>query len=178
MTKARGGQVSQVENGFRVYRRLDQCSGWQAGFSLRRVRYFRYFPDAEYGSAEEARRAAEQFACQNSELHEELLALRRRFEVRKNSRSKIPGVSRYDGHDTHGPFWLAYWDAPNGRRVSRRFSIGRLGESEAFKAALKAREAGVRPFRKRYRKVLRKLGLAEERPEQAEAPPAGKSANL
>lgn len=102
--------------------------------------------DAAYGSPEAAREAAEQFASENRDLHRELLALRRRFEVRKNSRSGIPGVTRYDGHDTHGPYWLAYWNESGGRRTSRRFSIGRLGEAEARELAVKAREKGVRRF--------------------------------
>ncbi|MGE5564328.1 MAG: hypothetical protein ACM3ZV_13625 [Bacillota bacterium] len=157
-----GDGAGELENGFRVYRHLHRCSGWRAGFMIRRVRYSRYFGDAEYGSAEAARRAAEAFASQNCDLHQELLALRRRFEVRKNSRSSIPGVSRYDRGDGRGPYWLAYWDGPDGRRKSRRFGVRRWGENRAFELAVAARERAVRPFRKRYEQVLKKLGLREE----------------
>lgn len=159
----------ELKNGFRFYRQLHRCSGWRAGFSLGGTRYFRYFSDAAYGSPEAARVAAEQFASQNKELHGELLALRRRFEVRRNSRSGIPGVSRYEGDGTHGPYWLAYWNDQEGRRASRRFSIRHFGEAKAFRLAVKAREKGVRPFRMRYEHVLATLGLLAEPPEGAES---------
>jgi hypothetical protein len=152
----------KLVNGFRLYRQLCRCSGWRAGFTIRRVAYVKYFADAAYGSPEAARKAAEEFASQDSELHRELLALRRRFEVRKTSRSKIPGVSRYGGDDTHGPYWLAYWDDVHGRRVSRRMSIARFGEDRAFELAIKAREEGVRELRRRYEEVLRILGLSAD----------------
>lgn len=163
MGRVPGGAEHELANGFRLYRQQLSGSGWQAGFSLRGVRHFRYFPDAAYGSAEAARRAAEQFASKDSELHRELLALRRRFEVRRNSRSYIPGVQRYSGERKRGPFWLAYWDDSQGRRHSRRFSIGRLGESQAFRLALNARKQGVRPFQERYEQVLKSLGLVAEK---------------
>lgn len=149
-------------NGFRVYRQIHRCSGWRAEFTIKRVKYSRYFADAAYGSADAAREAAEQFASRNSELHRELLALRRRFEPRRSSRSRLPGVSRYEGYSGHGPFWLAYWDDSNGRRVSRRFSIERLGEERAFDLAVEARNKGVRSFRRRYEQVLRSLNLVAD----------------
>jgi hypothetical protein len=160
--------VRKLQNGFRVYRDLHRASGWKAIFTVRTIRYSKYFADAAYGSAEAAKAAAEKFASRNCELHEELLALRRRFLVRRTSRSNIPGVSRYDSVDGRGPFWLAYWDDTNGRRVSRRFAVGRWGEDRAFKLAVKARERGVRQFRKRYEQVLKRLGLSED--EAAEMP--------
>lgn len=162
-------QNSSFENAFRVYRQLHRCSGWQARFSLNGVIYTKYFPDAAYGSSGAAKRAAEKFACENKELHKELLSLRRRFEVRANSRSGIPGVSRYSGEEARGPFWLAYWDDQQGRRKSRRYSIRRLGERKALELALKARDKGVDPFRQRYGEVLRILGLTAEPPQRGDA---------
>ena len=149
----------ELANGFRVYRQSNRGAGWSAGFALLGVQYFRYFADSAYGSPAAARRAAEEYATSNCELHEELLALRRRFAVRSNSRSKIPGVSRYEGYGKHGPYWLAYWDDARGRRVSRRFSVGRFGETEAFERAVKAREQAVADLRKRYQQLLEELGL-------------------
>ena len=162
MTQIKKGPDKAQRNGFRVYRQTHRCSGWQAAFAVRRVKYSRYFADAAYGSADAARKAAERFASKNSELHQELLALRRRFEPRRSSRSKMPGVSRYEGYRARGPYWLAYWDDANGRRVSRRFSIERFGEERAFELAVKAREKGVRSFKKRYEQVLRSLDLVAE----------------
>ena len=165
MTNLQDNPGGELENGFRFYRAVNRCRGWRVSISVRRERYSKYFADASYGSPEAARRAAERFASRNKDLHRELLALRRRFEVRRNSRSGIPGVSRYEGDGRHGPFWLAYWDDQHGRRASRRFSIQRLGEEKALALAVKARERGVRPFRKRYERVLTSLGLLPEEPD-------------
>lgn len=150
----------QLRNGFRFYRQSHRCRGWQARFRLKGVIYTRYFSDAVYGSAESARLAAERFASENRDLHKELLALRRRFEPRKNSRSGTPGVSRYEGDIERGPYWLAYWSNEEGRRISRRFSIARFGEPRALAMAIESREKAVRPFRRRYAKVLASLGIA------------------
>jgi hypothetical protein len=146
-------------NGFRVYRQLHRSRGWQARFAVRGERYVRYFADAAYGSSEAARRAAEQFALKHRDAHEELLALRRRFDVRRNSRSGVPGVARYDGDGERGAYWLAYWDDASGRRTSRRFSVRLHGEAEAHMLALKTRAQGVDPFRKRYEEILAELEL-------------------
>lgn len=159
MTSPHRKPGSELKNDFRLYRKLNRCRGWQAAFSLGGTKYARYFSDAAYGSPEAARQVAERFASENRDLHEELLPLRRRFEVRKTSRSGIPGVSRYEGDRKHGPYWLAYWDDQEGRRVSRRFSIHRHGEAEALKLAMEARQKGVRPFQERYEEVLAALGL-------------------
>lgn len=148
-----------LENGFRLYRQLNKSRGWRARFCVLGVVHSRYFSDAEYGSTVAARQAAERFASQNQNLHKELAALRSRFDVRANCRSGLPGVARYDGQTGRGPFWLAFWDDHDGRRVTRRFSVKRLGEAKAFKMALQAREEGVRSFRERYDQILQALEL-------------------
>ncbi len=71
-------------------------------------------------------------------------------------------MSKYEGWN-HGPYWLAYWDDNSGNRVSRRFSISRYGEQNAFTLALRAREEGVRHFRKRYDKLVGSLDLRSDR---------------
>ena len=162
MTRGNAQIDHELPNGFRLYRQLNRSRGWQARFRLFGTVYSRYFSDAEYGSSAAAREAAEHLASQNQDLHNELRALHRRFVVRANSRSGLPGVARYEGNVAHGPFWLAYWDDQNGRRVNRRFSIGRYGETEACRLAREAREKGVRPFRERYEQILNKLGLVPE----------------
>lgn len=146
-----------LPNGFRLYRQLNRSRGWQAQFRIFGVVHSKYFSDAEYGSPSAAREAAERFASQNRELHEELIALRRRFDIRANSRSGIPGVARYGSQQARGPFWLAYWDDEHGRRKTRRFSVRRLGETTAFEMAIKARDDGVELFRLRYQEILDSL---------------------
>lgn len=162
MTRGKGQSDAKLANGFRLYRQLNRSRGWQAQFRMFGEVYSKYFPDAEYGSSAAARQAAEHLALQDQDLHDELRALHRRFVVRANSRSGLPGVARYDGSKSHGPFWLAYWDDHSGRRVTRRFSIGRYGEEEACRLARETREKAVRPFRERYEQILAELQLVPE----------------
>ena len=162
MIRGNGQSDSELTNGFRLYRQMNRSRGWQAQFRLFGKVYSRYFSDAEYGSSAAARQAAERLALQNQDLHDELRSLHRRFVVRANCRSGLPGVARYDGNKTRRPFWLAYWDDQSGRRVTRRFSVGRYGEEEASRLARKAREKAVRPFRERYEQILAELGRVPE----------------
>lgn len=148
-----------ADNAPRIYRD-SQFDGWRAGFELGGTKYFKYFSDQKYGGSSASRKAAEAFALENKDLHDELLALRRRFVPRANSRSGIPGVSRYDGDSAHGPFWLAYWDHPERkRRVSKRFSVAEHGDSTAFRLAKKARELALKREHERYQRILKSLGL-------------------
>jgi hypothetical protein len=169
-------EVANLSNGFRFYRTDHKGAGWQASVCVEGKRYFKYFPDSAYGSAEASRGAAEEFASRNRELHQELWALRNRFAVRKNSRSGIPGVSRYEGDAKRGPYWSAYWaDPKTGRRLSKRFSVGEHGESAALALAVRTREKAVQSCRERYAEILVILGLTGEDPTVQEG--AGRKAD-
>jgi hypothetical protein len=146
--------MSECDGGSRISRTEHRGRGWCARFQVRDKIYRRYFSDATYGSTEAARQAALSFASADQELHDEFLALRRRFEPRKNSRSGLPGLARYDppGRPAH---WLAYYDCPvTERRVSQRFYIGEHGEEQARLLAIEFRENGVRPYRERYEELM------------------------
>jgi hypothetical protein len=114
---------------------------WQEG---RRIR--RYFSDLRLGGRRRAHAAARQFALGVGD-RSEFLPLLRRLKPRKNSRSGIPGVSRYEGQG-RGPFWLAYWDE-NGRKIQRKFSVSIHGEERARALAIKARRNAVKEHVKR-----------------------------
>jgi hypothetical protein len=158
-------EPTKLSNGFRFYRTNHKGAGWQTLICLDGRKHFKYFADSAHGSAEASRKAAEEFASQNRHLHEELWALRNRFVVRKNSRSGIPGVSRYEGSKNRGPYWFAYWaDPKTGRRRSRRFSIAEHGEGGALSMAVQTREKAVEPCRERYKEILKILGLISEEP--------------
>ena len=114
---------------------------WQEG---RRIR--RYFSDLRHGGRRRAHAAARQFALGVGD-RSEFLPLLRRLKPRKNSRSGIPGVSRYEGQG-RGPFWLAYWDE-NGRKIQRKFSVSVHGEERARALAIKTRSNAVKEHVKR-----------------------------
>jgi hypothetical protein len=70
--------------------------------------------------------------------------LHRRLVRRRNNRSGIPGVARYDGGAHRKPFWTAYWDDPEKGRRSRKFSVALHGEHGARELAIEARREALR----------------------------------
>jgi hypothetical protein len=146
--------MSTIGGKSRVCRKEHRSQGWFARFQVCNKKYSRYFADASYGSSEAARRAALRFASADQELHDEFLGLRRRFEPRKNSRSSVPGLARYDrpGRRAH---WLAYYDCPlSNRRIGRRFYIAEHGEEQARSMAIEFREKSLEAHRKRYEELM------------------------
>jgi arginyl-tRNA synthetase len=68
---------------------------------------------------------------------------------RSNNTSGIVGVRkvfetdyRWDSEPTYG-FWVAQWSPKKGVRRTKRFSIDKYGEDEAFRLAVLARKRGV-----------------------------------
>jgi hypothetical protein len=130
--------------------------GWLVRYSVESVTVQKFFSDKVHGTSASARAAAERFAHANIDLHLELLALRRRLLLRKNCRSGIPGVSRYEVAG-RGPFWVAYWDDAAGKKRQRKFSVKSFGEIEARNQALVCRARAVAQYLARWRKVKRLL---------------------
>jgi len=68
---------------------------------------------------------------------------------RSNNTSGIVGVRRVDETDlrwesepTYG-YWVAQWSPKKGVRKTKRYSIGKYGEDEAYRLAVLARKRGV-----------------------------------
>ena len=138
-------------NGFRLYRKENRGQAWQVMITVNRIMYTKNFSDSTYGSPELSRSAAEKLAVRDRAVHDELLALRRRLEVRKTSRSGIPGVARYEGDATHGPHWLAHWiDAVTQKRRSKRYYVAEHGEDASRCLAIEAREEAIERDKKRF----------------------------
>jgi hypothetical protein len=150
-------------NGFRLYRKENKSQGWQVTMTVNHVQYTKCFSDNIYGSAELARAAAEKLALRDRAVHDELLALRRRLEVRKTSRSGIPGVARYEGDATHGPHWLAHWiDTKTQRRRSKRYYVTEHGEDASRSLAVGAREEAIAWDKKRFAELTEYIGREYE----------------
>lgn len=146
-------------NGKRLCRVVNRANGWLVSICFAGRRYYSYFGDSTYGSMDDARRAANEVASRNYELHVELKSLRHRFTVRNTSRSGWPGVSRYDANSTRNAGWLAYWDDPvTGTRNQKWFSLKRFGEAEACRLARQAREEAMLPYQRRYDELLEVIG--------------------
>lgn len=114
---------------------------WAAYVRRRGRLHYRRFYDAKYGGSDEARRAA--IAWRDVTLANVQVLTVREFNqrTRSNSRSGVPGVHfRKNDRQPIGA-WRATLKLPNGgKRLSETFSIKKLGDREAFRQAVAARE--------------------------------------
>lgn len=142
--------IRMRSNGFRFYRVDNKSAGWMVRVTINGTSSTEYFADSAYGSRELSRQAAEFSGAHDRELHAELRSIRARLCVRKNSRSGIPGVTRYESNAKRPAHWLAYWlDAKSRKRVSRRFYVDQYGEEKARELAIETREQMVAASKKR-----------------------------
>jgi hypothetical protein len=108
------------------------------------------FADGVYGGKRKALKAA-------VEYRDSILARDKPFDhqiwirtrLRKNNRSGIPGVGRYEVVDNPRTgnvreFWLASWVDERGASRKRKFSITRYGEEEARLLAIAERDYQLR----------------------------------
>lgn len=67
-----------------------------------------------------------------------------RLVVRRNSKSGLPGVIRYEPKkEKRGPCWIASWEEPDVGQRKKRFSIRLYGEAGAKARAVEARRAAL-----------------------------------
>lgn len=111
----------------------------------------RSFTDGRYSGKRAALEAAIRFrdAALNSG-RDKGYQLWRRNRKRRNNTSGIVGVGRYVNRE-HGRqriieriSWQAFWDGPDGRRHSRKFSVNLHGERRAKELARRARADAMR----------------------------------
>lgn len=115
----------------------------------------RRFSDGRYGGRRAALAAA--IRCRDSLLKnapERRYALWRRNQKRRNNTSGIVGVGRYvsrehaRGRIIERVSWQAFWDGPDGKRHSRKFSVNLHGEKQARELAQRVRAAAMRAIYK------------------------------
>lgn len=105
----------------------------------------KFFSDGVYGGKRKALLAAVSFRNQLlAEAHYEYRIWRRSI-LRRNNRSGITGVGRYDTiadpkMRRREIFWLAYWVNEDGSSGKRKFSVLAHGESGARQLAIAERE--------------------------------------
>ena len=104
------------------------------------------FTDGVYGGKRKALQAAISFRdylLAEAPSYEHQIWVRTR--LRRNNRSGIPGVGRYDQlanprTGRRAVFWLASWVDENGASRKRKFSVLRYGERKAKQLARAERE--------------------------------------
>lgn len=132
--------------------RIDTGSthGYQVRFMRRGYSYDQFFGDNAYGGKRKALQAAREF---RDELEAEHPHYSRREVARiksaRNSSGTV-GVHLTEETDKRWPnqptylYWVAQWSPEPGVRKSRRFSVSKYGEEEAYRLAVNARRKGLR----------------------------------
>lgn len=108
------------------------------------------FSDGVYGGTREALKAAveyrDSFLARDQPFNHQIWI---RTRLRKNNKSGIPGVHRYEVTDSWGDgnvreYWIAAWTNEYGVTRQRKFSVARYGEEEAKLLAIAERDYQLR----------------------------------
>ena len=109
----------------------------------------KYFYDDEYGGKRKALAAAREHRDHLEQKMRGYTAKQLSQKQRSNNTSGIVGVRkvfetdyRWDSEPTYG-FWVAQWSPKKGVRKTKRYSIDKYGEAEAYRLAVQARKRGV-----------------------------------
>ena len=112
-------------------------------------RVSQYFSDQEYGGKRKALLAARKHRDKLEDKMRGYTAKQLSQIQRSNNTSGIVGVRRavetdyrWDSEPTYG-YWVAQWSPKKGVRRTKRFSIEKYGEDEAYRLAVQARKRGV-----------------------------------
>jgi hypothetical protein len=138
----------------RNIRRLDHDAkgdhGWIVTLQRKGAVIVKRFSDGIYGGKREALKAAveyrDSFLARDKPFDHQIWI---RTRVRKNNKSGIPGVLRYEmprSSDAQNPrvYWIATWTNEHGATRQRKFSIDRYGEEEAKLLAIAERDYQLR----------------------------------
>lgn len=139
----------------RNIRRMDDPSRSTHAWLVQVQRHHRIsikmFSDSVWGGKRKALAAAQHWRDQHTEpLAEYAQKLWRRNQLRRNNRSGVTGVARYERKPTPrqrtpgAPFWVAAWIDEHGAKRTRKFSVKRWGERGAKRMAIEERERQVR----------------------------------
>lgn len=109
------------------------------------------FSDGVWGGKRKALAAARAWRDQQIQNHSQYEhQLWRRNRLRRNNRSGLVGVARYERKPTSAQpaggaaFWLASWVDEHGASRKRKFSVTRWGERGAKRKAIEERDLQVR----------------------------------
>lgn len=141
-------------------RRIDHAQkrthAWIVQVQRRGEITIRRFSDGRHGGRQKALEAAIRFRDATlSQLHDARYPVWRRNRKRRNNTSGIVGVGRYVSREqgrrgiVERVSWQAFWDGPDGRRHTRKFSVNLHGERRARDLAPRAREEAMCAFFKK-----------------------------
>jgi hypothetical protein len=138
----------------RNIRRLDHDAkgdhGWIVTLQRKGAVILKRFSDGVFGGKREALKAAveyrDSFLARDKPFDHQIWI---RTRLRKNNKSGIPGVHRYEiprRSDAQNPrvYWIAAWTNEYGATRQRKFSVERYGEEEAKLLAIAERDYQLR----------------------------------
>ncbi|QDT12162.1 AP2 domain protein [Planctomycetes bacterium K23_9] len=108
----------------------------------------KYFADVDGGK----RKALQEARLYRDELESKMRGYSSKQLAKKeraDNTSGYPGVRKATEADPRWPsnpcynYWIAQWSPSKGVRRTRRFSVEKYGEEEAFRLAVQARKRGV-----------------------------------
>jgi hypothetical protein len=134
----------------RVDHDLKRDHGWVVTLQRKGAIITKRFSDGIYGGKREALKAAveyrDSFLTRDKPFEHQIWI---RTRPRKNNKSGIPGVLRYEITDKRNPenvriHWIAAWTDEYGATRQRKFSVARYGEEEAKLLAIAERDYHLR----------------------------------
>ncbi|MBG9390406.1 hypothetical protein [Caenimonas aquaedulcis] len=134
---------------------------WVVLFQRHNLNVRRVFSDSVWGGKRKALAAAKAFRDEQLDsLTSYVYEIGRRNVMRRNNRSGVVGVARYERPPAPGGkysyiFWQAGWIDEHGRTRTRKFSVRRWGERGAKQMALEVRRREIR------RAVAARTGLED-----------------
>jgi hypothetical protein len=133
-------------NVIRIDNEEKRTHSWIVTLQRRGEIVVRSFADGVFGGKRKALEAAlahrDLLLSRHSDTEHQIWV---RTRLRKNNRSGIPGVARYEVIDNPNTghtyaFWLAFWVDEHGASRKRKFSVSRYGERQAKSLAIVERE--------------------------------------
>lgn len=112
---------------------------WAVHLKRRGVLHYRRFYDRKHGGSQKALAAAVAWRDAISAKVAAMTVREFHEQRRSNNRSGVPGVHFLRTVRQPTGIWQAMLKLPNGRRISKTFSVGKYGRREAFRRAVAAR---------------------------------------
>lgn len=131
----------------RVECEVNRTVAWKAVIRRASGEIERYFSDGKYGGREAAYVAAATWLATQWAKFPLMSRVKRVSIVRRNNRSKEPGVFRWpaDGRGVPGAYWGAQWvPVPGGKPKRKKFLVATYGEHGAQQLASAERKRALR----------------------------------
>lgn len=138
--------MTPPRNIIRVDHEASRTHAWRVTLQRHNEIVVKYFSDSIYGGKRKALKAAGEYRSELLRRYSPYAhAVWVRTRLRRNNRSGIPGVGRYEectnpktGHIRE--FWLASWVNEHGVSRKRKFTVSCHGERHAKRLAVTERE--------------------------------------